>query len=109
MLHRWYEDVRFIDGQRYNGQVDILVGGSPCQSFSTYGKKQGFEDARGTLFFHYAELIQQIRPRVFIYENVIGIKTHDKCKTWKRIKEIFDELDLINLKRAFLLVLFFYL
>lgn len=90
---RWYEDVRFIDGQRYNGQVDILVGGSPCQSFSTYGKKQGFEDARGTLFFHYAELIQQIRPRVFIYENVIGIKTHDKCKTWKRIKEIFDELD----------------
>lgn len=90
---RWYEDVRFIDGVRYRDQVDILVGGSPCQSFSTYGKKQGFEDTRGTLFFFYANLIKQIRPKVFIYENVPGLKTHDKGNTWKRIKEIFDELD----------------
>ena len=89
----WYEDIRFIDGLKYKGQVDILVGGSPCQSFSTYGKKQGFEDTRGTLFFFYAKLIQQICPKVFIYENVPGLKTHDKGNTWKRIKEIFDELD----------------
>lgn len=90
---RWYEDVRFIDGRRYNNQVDILVGGSPCQSFSTYGKKQGFEDTRGTLFFHYANLIKEMRPKVFIYENVTGLKSHDKGNTWKRIQEIFDELD----------------
>lgn len=90
---RWYEDVRFIEGKDYRGKVDILVGGSPCQSFSTYGKKQGFEDTRGTLFFHYANLIQEMRPKVFIYENVIGLKTHDKGNTWKRIKEIFGELD----------------
>lgn len=90
---RWYEDIRFIDGARYRDQIDILVGGSPCQSFSTYGKKKGFEDTRGTLFFFYANLIQQICPKVFIYENVPGLKTHDKGNTWKRIKEIFDELD----------------
>ncbi len=90
---RWYEDIRFIDGSNYCGKVDILVGGSPCQSFSTYGKKQGFEDTRGTLFFHYANLIKEIRPKVFVYENVIGLKTHNNGNTWKRIKEIFDELD----------------
>ena len=91
--NRWFEDVRFIDGEKYTGQVDVLVGGSPCQSFSTYGKKQGFEDTRGTLFFFYANLVQTIRPKVFIYENVPGLKTHDKGNTWKRIQEIFEELD----------------
>lgn len=90
---RWFEDVRFIDGKKYTGKVDIFVGGSPCQSFSTYGKKQGFEDTRGTLFFFYANLIQTIRPKVFIYENVPGLKTHDKGNTWNRIQEIFKELD----------------
>ena len=90
---KWYDDVRFIDGERYSGQVDILVGGSPCQSFSTYGKKQGFADTRGTLFFFYANLVKTIRPKVFIYENVPGLKTHDKGNTWKRIQEIFDDLD----------------
>lgn len=89
---QWFEDARFIDGTRYRGNVDILVGGSPCQSFSTYGKKQGFEDTRGTLFFHYASLIRDIHPKVFIYENVVGIMSHDKGNTWKRIQEIFKDL-----------------
>ena len=53
--NRWFEDVRFIDGTKYTGKVDILVGGSPCQSFSTYGKKLGLEDTRGTLFFYYRQ------------------------------------------------------
>ena len=90
---QWYEDIRFIDGKEYLGKVDILVGGSPCQSFSTYGKKKGFEDTRGTLFFYYANLIKEMRPKVFIYENVTGLKSHDKGNTWKRIKEIFDDLE----------------
>ena len=90
---RWFEDVRFIDGEQFADQVDILVGGSPCQSFSTYGKKKGFEDTRGTLFFHYADLISKIKPKVFIYENVTGLKTHDSGNTWKRILEVFDELE----------------
>lgn len=90
---RWYEDVRFIDAHNYRGKVDILVGGSPCQSFSTYGKKGGLDDTRGTLFFHYANLIKRIRPKVFIYENVTGLKSHDKGNTWKVIKDVFDSLN----------------
>lgn len=89
----WYEDVRFLDGKKYSGLVDLFVGGSPCQSFSTYGKKRGLEDARGTLFYDYARLVNQIRPKVFIYENVRGLLTHDKKRTWKTIQAIFDSLD----------------
>lgn len=88
----WYEDIRFIDGSEYKDQVDILVGGSPCQSFSIIGKRAGLEDARGTLFYDFARLISQISPKAFIYENVLGMLTHDKGRTWKHIKEIFDSL-----------------
>ena len=89
----WYEDVRFLDGRQYNGVVDLFCGGSPCQSFSTYGKKKGLEDARGTLFYDYARLIQEIGPKVFIYENVKGLLTHDKGRTWEIIKNIFKKLN----------------
>lgn len=89
----WYEDVRFLDGTKYKGKVDLFMGGSPCQSFSTYGKKRGLEDARGTLFYDYARLVKEIKPKVFIYENVRGLLTHDKKKTWKVIQEIFKSLD----------------
>lgn len=90
---RWHNDVRFMDGMPYRGKVDILVGGSPCQSFSTYGLKRGLEDARGTLFYDYARLIQEVQPKVFIYENVRGLLMHDKGNTWKVIKGVFDSLD----------------
>lgn len=90
---QWYEDVRFIDGTLYDGKVDILVGGSPCQSFSIIGKRAGLEDARGTLFYDFARLIKETKPEVFIYENVPGMITHDKGKTWKQIREIFESLD----------------
>ncbi len=90
---RWHNDVRFMDGTVYRGKIDILVGGSPCQSFSTYGKKRGLEDARGTLFYDYARLIKEIQPKVFIFENVRGLIMHDKGNTWRVIKEVFDSLD----------------
>lgn len=89
----WYEDVRFLDGKQYNGSIDLFCGGSPCQSFSTYGKKKGLEDARGTLFYDYARLIKEISPKVFIYENVKGLLTHDKGRTWDIIKNIFEKLN----------------
>lgn len=90
---RWFEDIRFIDGTPYKGQVDLFVGGSPCQSFSTYGHKRGLEDTRGTLFYDYARLVQEIQPKAFIFENVPGMLTHDHGKTWKVIKDTFDYLD----------------
>lgn len=88
----FHQDVRFMDGNDYVGSVDIMVGGSPCQSFSTYGKKLGLEDARGTLFYEYARLIKEVQPKVFIYENVAGCLTHDNKRTWKVMKAVWESL-----------------
>lgn len=88
----FYTDVRFLDGTLYANDIDIMVGGSPCQSFSTYGKKRGLEDTRGTLFYYYARLIQQVRPKIFIYENVPGLLTHDQGKTWEVMLEVWNSL-----------------
>ena len=84
-------DVRFIDGTKYK-DVDLFVGGSPCQSFSIMGYQKGFEDTRGTLFYDYARLVHEIKPKVFIYENVQGMLNHDHGKTWEVIKNTFDSL-----------------
>lgn len=90
--NKWFEDIRFLNGKQFEGKVDILVGGSPCQSFSISGKRAGLEDARGTLFFDYARMISETKPKVFIYENVPGLLNHDGGKTFKIITEIFDSL-----------------
>ena len=89
---RFYQDIRFIDGKEFCGEIDLFVGGSPCQSFSISGKRAGFEDARGTLFYDYARLVKEAQPKVFIFENVPGLLSHDKGNTWKVISEIFDSL-----------------
>lgn len=86
-------DINLLDGTDYKNQVDLLVGGSPCQSFSSVGFKGGLEDARGTLFYEYARIIKEVNPKVFIYENVRGLTTHDHGKTWKIIKSIFNSLN----------------
>lgn len=88
----WYEDIRFFGGIEFKDKIDIFVGGSPCQSFSIIGKKGGLEDARGTLFYDYARLINTIQPKVFIFENVVGLLSHDKGKTWKTIQSVFDNI-----------------
>ena len=85
-------NVAFLDGKQYEGQVDLFVGGSPCQSFSLVGKQRGLEDTRGTLFYEYARLIDEIKPKVFIYENVRAVTSHDGGKTWKKMQEVFKDL-----------------
>ncbi len=87
----FYADVRFLDGNDYKGEIDLLVGGSPCQSFSSVGFQGGLEDVRGTLFYEYARIVKETQPRVFIYENVRGLTTHDNGETWKKIKKVFVE------------------
>ena len=89
---KWHDDIRFIDGNQYRGEVDLFIGGSPCQSFSNMGKRGGLEDARGTLFYDYARLISEMQPKAFIYENVPGMLAHDKGETWKTIESIFASL-----------------
>ena len=85
-------NVAFLDGKQYEGQVDLFVGGSPCQSFSLVGKQRGLEDTRGTLFYEYARLIKEIQPKVFIYENVKAILSNDGGRTWEKMKEVFFDL-----------------
>lgn len=89
---RWYNDVCDIDGTKYKGKLDLLVGGSPCQSFSMVGKRRGFDDTRGTLFYEFARVVKESQPKVFIYENVKGLTNHDNGNTFEIIKATFDEL-----------------
>ena len=89
----FYTDVRFLSGKFYVDDIDIIVGGSPCQSFSTYGKKLGLDDTRGTLFYDYARIIKEIHPKVFIYENVPGLLCHDNKKTWPIMLDVWKSLE----------------
>lgn len=73
------------------GELDLLSGGAPCQSFSYAGKKLGLDDARGTLFYHYAVFLQKLQPKMFLFENVKGLLTHDKGRTYETITEIFEQ------------------
>ena len=79
----WFSDATTFDATKYVGQVDLLVGGAPCQAFSMVGKRRGFEDARGTLFYDFARVIRETRPKVFIFENVKGLTNHDHGRTWQ--------------------------
>lgn len=88
----WYDDVYDLKGDKYLGIVDLLVGGSPCQSFSIIGKRRGLEDARGTLFYEFARIVKESQPKVFIYENVKGLLSHDNGKTWEIMQRIFEDL-----------------
>ena len=85
-------NVAFLNGKQYRDKVDLFVGGSPCQSFSLVGKQRGLDDTRGTLFYEYARLIDEIKPKIFIYENVRAVLSHDGGKTWRKMQEVFDEL-----------------
>ena len=86
-------NVSFLDGKQYKDKVDLFVGGSPCQSFSLVGKQRGLEDTRGTLFYEYARLVSEIRPKVFIYENVKAVLSNDEGRTWEVMKKVFTDLD----------------
>lgn len=89
---QWHEDIRFLDATEYKGKIDIMVGGSPCQSFSNYGKKLGLEDVRGTLFYDYARIIKESQPKIFIYENVENVTKNDSGKTWKVMLAVWKSL-----------------
>lgn len=84
-------DIRFLDGTDYrDSNIDLLVGGSPCQAFSDVGAKYGLNDTRGTLFYEFARIVNETQPRVFIYENVRGLTTHDDGKTWAVMRSVFE-------------------
>lgn len=80
------------DTVRGVGRVDVICGGFPCQAFSIAGKRQGFEDTRGTLFFEIARFASILRPRLLFLENVKGLLNHDGGDTFETIISALDEL-----------------
>ena len=90
-----FHDIRQVTDQDFRqlrGQVDIICGGFPCQAFSLAGRRLGFEDTRGTLFFEIARAAKQIQPRFLFLENVKGLLSHDKGETFRTILTTLDEL-----------------
>lgn len=88
----WFcNDARDIDTGNMP-DFDLLCAGFPCQSFSIAGKREGFGDARGTLFFEIARIIRDKRPLYFLLENVPGLLSHDKGQTFETILSTFSEL-----------------
>ncbi len=75
-----------------NQEIDLLSGGYPCQSFSYAGKKLGLEDTRGTLFSDFAKILKEVKPKIFLAENVKGLTTHDKGKTLQVMLDVFEEV-----------------
>ena len=88
---KYYPDAREIDPNDLP-PFDLLCGGFPCQAFSNAGKRKGFDDARGTLFFEIARLAEARRPAYLLLENVPGLLTHDQGRTFAVILSALDEL-----------------
>jgi len=85
-------DVKSFDFKKYNNKVDVITGGFPCQSFSYAGKRLGLKDARGTLFYEFARVVNEVKPPICIGENVKGLLSHDKGKTLRGMVSILDEI-----------------
>lgn len=89
--HKNYGDIRAINPKKLP-DFDLLVGGFPCQAFSIAGKRKGFKDTRGTLFFEIARIVRAKRPRLLLLENVKGLLSHDNGKTFYTIVAALDDL-----------------
>ncbi len=97
VYERNFQNVRnFGDITKINAKelpdFDCLVGGFPCQAFSIAGKRRGFDDTRGTLFFDLARILREKQPRYFVFENVKGLLSHDQGNTFRTIITTIDEL-----------------
>ena len=91
----YHDDITTITDetwQSFRGKCDIITAGFPCQSFSVAGKRRGFEDVRGTMFFYLANATKQIKPRYFIFENVKNLLSHDKGRTFSTILRTIHDI-----------------
>ena len=89
--HKEYGNVKNINWKNVE-DFELLVGGFPCQAFSIAGKRRGFDDTRGTLFFEIARCLKEKRPRLILLENVKGLLSHDKGRTFGTILATLSEL-----------------
>lgn len=90
----FHGDMEDINLEKYkNIDLDLLMGGIPCQSFSQAGKRKGLNDSRGLLFYHFSKMVDTLQPKVFMIENVKGLITHNKGETLKIILKEFENLN----------------
>jgi len=89
--HKNYGDITKINPKTLP-DFDLLCGGFPCQAFSIAGKRQGFNDTRGTLFFDVARIVKEKQPKILLLENVKGLLSHEQGKTFRTILKTLDEL-----------------
>ena len=87
----WFNDIQEVSGTKFKNKVDLLVGGAPCQSFSMVGKRLGLKDNRGNLTLHFIKKINEIKPKVFIFENVRALLSVDNGDAWKIIYNKFRQ------------------
>jgi|688.fasta_scaffold198699_2 DNA (cytosine-5)-methyltransferase 1 len=82
---------KYYTTENYNKIVDILANGSPCQSFSSIGSKKGLQDSRGNLLITFIDILKNIKPKIFLIENVVGLTTHNKGETLKYLIELYTQ------------------
>lgn len=92
VLSNNYGDASKISLDTLPKGIDFIAGGFPCQAFSIAGHRKGFEDMRGTLCFEMARIINEVKPKYFIFENVKGLLSHDKGQTIEVILESFSQI-----------------
>jgi len=85
-------DIHEISFKGFKGKINLVSGGAPCQAFSYAGKKLGFGDTRGTLFAEFARCVNETQPEMFLFENVRGLLSHDKGRTYQTIKHEFEKI-----------------
>jgi len=86
------DDIKNLSFKPYKNKIDIITGGFPCQAFSYAGRKHGFKDTRGTLFYEFARAILEVKPKIFLAENVRGLLNHDGGRTLSTIISVFEEV-----------------
>lgn len=85
-------DIEQFNFSEYRNTIDVVTGGFPCQAFSYAGKKLGLKDARGTLFYEFARVVNEVKPPICLGENVRGLLSHDKGKTLRGMISILNEI-----------------
>lgn len=85
-------DIHNVSFIEFANKIDLVSGGAPCQAFSYAGKRLGFGDTRGTLFAEFARCVKEVHPKMFLFENVRGLLSHDHGRTFKTICHVFESL-----------------
>jgi DNA (cytosine-5)-methyltransferase 1 len=88
----FHKDVNDLDGTQYEGKVDVLVGGSPCQAFSIAGLRNGTDDVRGQLIYQYIRVVEEVKAPVIVYENVKGMMSIDNGNTIKEFVQALRDI-----------------